>query len=365
MSDQPQRFTVLVVDDTETNIDIMLDALNDEYDVSVALDGLTALENCAHSLPDIILLDIMMPDIDGYEVCRRLKSDANTRDVPIIFITAMSDPSNEVVGLTLGAVDYITKPISIPIVQARVKAHLALRQAQLALANQNAILEQKVRQRTAELRQSRLTTITCLGRAAEHRDPETGSHIQRMSNYSQALALACGLSEDEAELILTAAPMHDIGKVGVPDRILLKPGPLDYDEREIMKTHVLIGGEILGHEPSKLLQLACQIALTHHEKWDGSGYPLGLHREAIPLHGRIVAIADVFDALTSERPYKPAWGITRAIEHIKAVSGVHFDPALVEHFLRIMPDILAIRDRYWTPAASPMAEADKACHQVA
>ncbi|MBF0159640.1 MAG: two-component system response regulator [Magnetococcales bacterium] len=357
MNETTQRATVMVVDDTETNIDIVLDALNDDYDVSVALNGLTALENCRHTLPDIILLDIMMPEMDGYEICRRLKQDPRTKDVPVIFITAMSETQDEVVGFSLGAVDYITKPISIPIVRARVKTHLTLRQAQLELANQNVILEQKVRQRTVELRQSRLTTITCLGRAAEHRDPETGAHIQRMSRYSQALALACGFDEAEAELILHAAPMHDIGKVGVPDRILMKPGPLTPEEREEMKAHVVIGGEILGNEPSKLLSMACQIALTHHERWDGRGYPSGLQGEDIPLHGRIVAICDVFDALTSERPYKPAWDVVRAIEQIRHASGTHFDPTLVEHFLRIIPEILAIRDQ--------LTEEHTPCHPVA
>ncbi len=346
MADEAQRPTVLVVDDTETNIDIILDALNDEYEVSVALDGMTALENCAHTLPDIILLDIMMPEMDGYEVCRRLKADPRTRDIPVIFITAMSETQDEVVGLALGAVDYITKPISVPIVQARTRNHLALRSAQLALENQNAILEQKVQKRTVELRQSQLTTITCLGRAAEYRDPETGSHIHRMAHYSRALALACGMDTSEAELILNAAPMHDIGKVGVPDQILLKPGGLNPAEREIMKSHVTIGGEILGNQTAKVLQSACQIALSHHEKWDGTGYPLGLAGGAIPLYGRIVAVSDVFDALISERPYKPAWDIPQAVAELKAMSGAHLQPMLVDHFLRILPEILQIWEQY-------------------
>ena len=250
--------------------------------------------------------------------------------------------------LTVGAVDYITKPISVPIVQARVKTQLALRTAQLAIENQNAILEQKVQQRTLELRVSHLTTITCLGRAAELRDPETGAHIQRMSHFSQALALASGMDAVEAELILNAAPMHDIGKVGVPDQILLKPGALNPMEWAVMKNHVIIGGEILGKQNSALLQAACQIALSHHEKWDGSGYPLGLAGEAIPLYGRIVAIADVFDALTSERPYKPIWDIPQAVSELQAISGSHFEPRLVEQFLRILPEILRIREQFKT-----------------
>ncbi|MEO5340956.1 MAG: response regulator [Magnetococcus sp. MYC-9] len=344
----PQRYTVMVVDDTETNIDIILEALHEEYEVSVALDGATALENCTHALPDIILLDIMMPELDGYEVCRRLKADPRTRAVPVIFITALSEIQDEVIGFSLGAVDYITKPISIPIVQARIKTHLALRNARLALENQNAILEQRVRERTQQLWESRLNTITCLGRAAEYRDPETGSHIQRMSHFSQALALASGLPAEEAELILNAAPMHDIGKVGVPDQILLKPGELNPAEWMVMKTHVTIGGEILGNQSSSLLQTACQIALSHHEKWDGTGYPLGLAGEAIPLYGRIVAICDVFDALTSERPYKLAWDIPRAVAELQMLSGSHLEPGLVACFLRILPEILQIRERFKT-----------------
>ncbi len=346
MQDEVRRPTVLVVDDTETNISIILDALNDEYEVSVALDGMTALQNCAHTLPDIILLDIMMPEMDGYEVCRRLKADERTRDIPVIFITAMADTQDEVVGFALGAVDYITKPISIPVVQARTRTHLALRSAQLALENQNAVLEQKVGLRTAELQQSRLATITCLGRAAEYRDPETGSHIQRMAHYSHALALAHGLSAEEAEMILHAAPMHDIGKVGVPDLILLKPAGLTQAEREVMKSHVVIGGEILGNQPARLLQSACQIALTHHEKWDGTGYPKGLVGEAIPLYGRIVAVSDVFDALVSERPYKPAWEFPKAAAELRLMSGTHFQPELVDRFLEILPQIEQIYERY-------------------
>ena len=342
----PHRPTILAVDDTEANIDILLHALDEDYEVSVAMDGETALEIVAEESPELILLDIMMPGMDGYEVCRRLKKNPASRDIPVIFITAMTQVSDETKGFDLGAVDYIAKPISIPILQTRVRNHLALHNAQLELANQNAILEQKVRERTQELRESRLSTINCLGRAAERRDPETGSHIHRMSHYSQSLALAAGLSEYDADLILHAAPMHDIGKVGVPDRILLKPARLDDEEWKIMSTHPQIGAEILQNQPSGLLTLAHKIALTHHEKWDGSGYPQGMSGLEIPLAGRIVALADVFDALTSSRPYKEAWSIDRAMDEMEAMKGFHFEPRLVDLFAAILPEILQIRDRF-------------------
>ena len=346
---RPRKQTILVVDDTEANIDILLHALDNDYEVSVAMDGETALENVAEEPPDLILLDIMMPGMDGYEVCRHLKKDSATREIPIIFITAMTHVHDETRGFDLGAVDYITKPISVPIVQKRVKNHLALHNAQLALQNQNAILEQKVRERTRELRESRLTTISCLGLAAERRDPETGAHIHRMSHYSQILALAAGMSVDEAELILHAAPMHDIGKVGVPDRILLKPDRLNEEEWKIMSTHPEVGAEILQNQTADLLQLAHQIALTHHEKWDGSGYPRGLKGLEIPKAGRIVAIADVFDALMSVRPYKAAWNIEETMATMHGLKGFHFEAELVALFETVLPEILKIRDRFQEP----------------
>ncbi|MBF0370633.1 MAG: two-component system response regulator [Magnetococcales bacterium] len=346
MSDHLSQQTILVVDDTEANIDVLLEALGDHYDVSVAMDGEGAIESIADEKPDLILLDIMMPGMDGYEVCRRLKSEPATADIPIIFVTAMVEVKDEAKGFELGALDYITKPISIPIVQARVNTHLTLQNAQRTLKNQNVILEEKVRERTKALWQSRLSTINCLGRAAEFRDPETGSHILRMSHYSQKLALAAGKDQAWSELLLNAAPMHDVGKVGVPDRILLKPGKLDEEEWQIMQKHVSMGAEILGNQSAPLLQLACEIAVSHHEKWDGRGYPNGLQGETIPVSGRIVAIADVFDALTSERPYKKAWEITRAMDLIQEEAGNHFDPDLAELFVAILPEILTIREKF-------------------
>jgi putative two-component system response regulator len=332
--------TVLVVDDVPINIDVLDGVLNQDYKVKAAINGERALE-IAHSKepPDLILLDIMMPGIDGYEVCRRLKADIATRKIPVIFVTAMGEVEDETKGFKVGAVDYITKPISPPIVKERVKTHLAL-------YDQNLVLEQKVKERTIELNKTRLEIIQRLGVASEYKDEETGLHIVRMSYYSQLIARAAGMGEDEAELLLNAAPMHDVGKIGIPDKILTKPGKLDAQEWEVMKTHTTIGVEILGKDPSELLSTARIIALTHHEKWNGAGYPKGLSTEEIHKYGRIVAIADVFDALTSKRPYKEAWSFEKAVDEIKKSAGTHFDPAYADAFLNTIPQVMNIYDQY-------------------
>lgn len=281
----------------------------------------------------------MMPGMDGYEVCKRLKANYATSRIPVIFVTAKDETADESLGFDIGAVDYITKPVSPPLVQRRVRT-------QLSLYDEKRLLDEMVKERTQELDQTRLQIIQRLGRAAEYKDNETGMHVMRMSHYSQLLGLANGMSEDEAELLLNAAPMHDIGKIGIPDKILLKPGELDAKEWEIMKTHPQMGAEILGSHNSVLLNLARDIALTHHEKWDGSGYPNGLKGEDIPVYARIVAIADTFDALTTVRPYKQAWLVTDAIDLLKKEAGSHFDPELVDKFLSIMPQIIEIKDKY-------------------
>jgi len=331
--------SILVVDDVTTNVDILLEILWDEYDVSVATDGPSALEYVAEDPPDLILLDIMMPGMDGYEVCRQLKANVSTRKIPVIFVTAMGEVKDEAKGFELGAVDYITKPVSPPIVKARARTHLAL-------YDQNRVLEEKVRARTAELNDTRLEIIRRLGRAAEFKDNETGLHVVRMSYYSKLIAQTAGFSDEHAELLLNAAPMHDIGKIGIPDKILCKPGKLDDDEWDVMKQHTSIGAEILGDQPSELLQLAKEIALSHHEKWNGKGYPEGLAGEAILIESRIVAIADVFDALTNERPYKKAWSVEDAVALIERESGEHFDPMLVNAFLKSMPEIMDVKVTY-------------------
>jgi putative two-component system response regulator len=333
-------YTVLIIDDTPDNIDVIAGILRPNYKIKAALNGERGLD-IARSLPvpDIILLDVMMPDMDGYEVLRRLQADPLTRSIPVIIISALSEQEDEYKGLELGAVDYITKPVASRIVEVRVRTHLAMH-------HQSQQLEKKVHERTEELQRTRLEVIRRLGRAAEFRDNETGFHVIRMSHHARLLALAANTGEDWADLLFNAAPMHDIGKIGIPDRILLKPGRLDPQEWEIMKTHSTIGAEIIGQDQSELMRMSRIIAQCHHEKWDGSGYPAGLHGDEIPLAARIVAVADVFDALTSARPYKRAWSVDEACDYIKQQSGKHLDAHLVELFQDVLPDILKIMAMY-------------------
>ncbi len=331
--------TILVVDDTPENIDVLRGILESRYRVKVAINGEVALKVIARDEPDLILLDVMMPGMSGYQVCERLKSDVRTRHIPIVFVTAMSEVRDEKKGFDLGAVDYITKPVSAPIVLARVRTQLALYDQQQELAAQ-------VRAKTEELHETRLEVIRRLGRAAEYRDNQTGLHVIRMSHYSRILALSAGIPEAEADTLLDAAPMHDIGKIGIPDRVLLKEGPLNDEEWEVMKKHPAIGAGIIGKHAPGLLENARIIALTHHEKWDGSGYPRNLKGEEIPLMGRIISIADVYDALTTARPYKRAWTHEQALEQIRKGAGVHFDPDLVDALNDSLEAFLEIRAQY-------------------
>ncbi len=312
---------ILVVDDEASNLHLLRQILQDQYRLLFAKDGKRALELARLERPDLILLDVMMPGMTGHEVCRQLKSEPANAAIPVIFVTALSDTADELEGFNAGAVDYIAKPVSPPIVKARVRTHLSL-------------------VRMDELKETRLQIVQRLGLAAEYKDNETGLHVIRMSHYAQVLSLAQGMSQDDAETMLNAAPMHDVGKIGIPDSILQKPGPLDADEWEIMKTHPSIGADIIGVHEHGLLAMARNIALTHHEKWDGSGYPAGLSGTAIPLEGRIVAIADVFDALTTVRPYKTAWPVEKVIAWLQEQRGRHFDPELIDLFLTKMPEIL-------------------------
>lgn len=340
MPEYAPKQLILIVDDTPDNIDVLGGILRPEYEVKAALNGPKALKTAnTDPKPDMILLDIMMPGMDGYEVCQRLKANPATSHIPVIFITAKDDVADEQHGFELGAVDYITKPVSPPLVQVRVRTHLAL-------YDQNRELRHQVRQRTEELNQTRLKIIQRLGRAAEYKDNETGMHVIRMSYYVRMIGEAYGGNQDWIEMLFTAAPMHDVGKIGIPDRILMKPGKLDPEEWEVMKQHAAYGAEIIGDDPNALLQMARTIALTHHEKWDGTGYPNGLAKEAIPLEGRIVAIADVFDALTSERPYKKAWSVERALNLIADSAGSHFDPTLSPLFLKMRSEIQFIMEQY-------------------
>jgi putative two-component system response regulator len=336
---QNGRPVILVVDDAPESIDVLRNVLGDEYRVKAAISGEVALRVAEQVRPDLILLDVMMPDLDGYQVCARLKRLSATALTPIIFVTTLAEADSEARGLDLGAVDYITKPFVPALVRSRVRTHLALR-------DQSRELEEKVRHRTAALVETRLEIIKRLGRAAEYRDNETGLHVIRMANYARLIALAAGLDEAEADLVLNVAPMHDIGKIGVPDSVLLKPGSLAPGEWDVMKRHTTIGAEIIGDHDSELLRAAKLVALRHHERWDGTGYPDGLAGEQIPLTARIVALADVFDALTSNRPYKRAWSIDQAVEAIERDRGRQFDPALVTAFAAALPQCLVIHEQY-------------------
>lgn len=335
-----ERPTILIVDDTPENIDVLVASLSDEYTVKVALNGMKALAIAALSpRPDLILLDVMMPEMDGYDVCTQLKANPVTANIPVIFVTAKHDIKDEERGLSLGAVDYIIKPISPPIVRARVRTHLAL-------YDQNRQLQKKVDERTKALQASQLRIIHHLGRAVEFKDNETGAHVIRMSHYARMIAQEYGGNEEWINRIFQAAPMHDVGKIGISDAILLKPGKLTPEEWEKMKLHTVYGGEIFAEDDDPMLQIAKTIALTHHEKWDGSGYPNGLKGEEIPLEGRIVAIADVLDALMSKRPYKEAWSLEASLTYIKDSAGSHFDPNLVPLLNNLTPQILSIRQQH-------------------
>lgn len=331
---------ILVVDDIPGNIQIIMQALKDEYSVIAATSGEKALALASGDPPpSIILLDVMMPGMDGYEVCRRLKENEKTGSIPVMFITTLDEDANEEKGLDLGAVDYIAKPINPALVKKRIKN-------QLDLKLYRDHLEGLVRERTAQIHNTRLEIIRMLGRAAEYKDNETGTHIIRMSKYCHAMALAYGLSEKEAEILLNAAPMHDVGKIGIPDKILQKPGPLDQEEWQIMKRHAYMGHLIIGKHDSDILQAAAVIAHEHHEKWNGKGYPRGLKGEEIDFFSRITALADVFDAVTSKRVYKDPWPLEDALELIKKESGEHFDPAVVEAFFKALPEVMKIMEEY-------------------
>ena len=336
---------VLAVDDTATNLAMLKAILRDECELATAGSGEEALRRMAEGAPPaLVLLDIGMPGLDGLEVCRRMKLDPRLHKVPVIFITAHGEIADEAAGFDAGAVDYIAKPFSASVVRARVRTHLAL-------ADQRRSLENEVLSRTKELKRSRLEIIRRLGRAAGYRDDDSGQSIIRVSHYAAMLGRAIGLDEETVDTLFHAAPLHDIGKIGIPESILRKPGPLDDEEWRAMKEHTTIGALIIGKHEDPLLEMARIIAWTHHEKWDGSGYPQNLEGEDIPLAGRIVAVADVFDSLTSVRPYKGAWEMDKALDLIRKAAGTHFEPRLVEAFLALEDDILAIHDKYPDPPA--------------
>ncbi|MBF0461830.1 MAG: response regulator [Magnetococcales bacterium] len=339
--------SVLIVDDVPENLDVLKGILESRYRVQVATNGRIALKVAfSPHPPDLILLDVMMPELDGYEVCRLLKQAERTRDIPILFVTAKSEVEDELAGFNLGAADYLVKPVSPPVVLARVKTHLAMHDQKKLLADQVAVRTAQLQVRNIELEETHMEVIHQLGRAAEYRDNETGLHVMRMSRYVRLLALHAGLSEPEAELLLLAASMHDLGKIGIPDHILLKPGKLTENEFAVVQTHCDMGCRIIGKPRSAILTLGASIALTHHEKWNGRGYPNNHPGAVIPLEGRLSAIGDVFDALTSVRPYKTAWSVDAALELIAQEAGEHFDPRLAAIFVGLKNEIIEIMEQY-------------------
>jgi len=356
------RATILIVDDEPINISILMEKLLPQYRLLAACNGEEALARAASTPPpDLILLDVMMPEMDGYEVCRRLKASNQFREIPVIFVTAMSDEQDEAKGLEMGAVDYITKPFSPSLVEARINNHIALKQAHELLACKKRLLEAEVEKRTQELAITQDATILALASLAETRDNETGNHIRRTQHYVKLLAetlqgepaFTQQLDPRTVELIHNSAPLHDIGKVGVPDRVLLKPDKLTEEEFNIMKKHTTLGRDAilhaeqrLGSSESSFLRIAREIAYTHHEKWDGSGYPEGLAGADIPLPGRLMALADVYDALISRRVYKPPFSHEKSVSIIREGRGRQFDPAIVDAFLRIQDQFQAIAEEF-------------------
>ena len=318
------NYTVLLVDDEPNNLKVLQQILKDHFQLIFAINGEKALIAAKEHQPDIILLDIMMPGMDGYQVCKQLKADTLTAAIPVIFVTAMGELENEAQGFDVGAVDYIQKPVSAPIVLRRVKTHLSL-------------------VRVDELDRLAKAAIEMLGAAGHYNDPYTGDHIWRMAAYAEALAKAAGWKPAQVEMIKLAAPTHDTGKIGIPHAILKAPHQLNDKDWQVMKTHSQIGHDILSKTQNPVFKMAAEIALCHHEKWDGSGYPQGLSGEDIPEAARIVAIADVFDALTTKRPYKEPWTLEDTLNVMRKSAGSHLDPRLMEIFLSIMQEVLTIK----------------------
>ncbi|MBS4098282.1 MAG: two-component system response regulator [Sulfuricella sp.] len=376
--DFTQKATVLVVDDTPDNLSLMSGLLKDLYKVKVASNGEKAIKIVeGDSPPDLILLDIMMPGLSGYDVCQHLKGNPATRDVPIIFLTAMTATEDEKRGLEMGAVDYITKPVSPPIVMARVATQLKIKAAADFLKDKNQYLEQEVAKRTRELAAIQDVTILAMASLAETRDTDTGNHIRRTQYYIKALAerlrdhprFRSYLTKQTIDMIFKSAPLHDIGKVGIPDRILLKPGRFEPEEFEIMKTHTTLGRDAIQHAESQLgmdvefLRLAKEIAYSHQEKWDGSGYPEGTGGDDIPIAARLMAVADVYDALISRRVYKEGMPHEQAVQIIAQGKGSHFDPDVVDAFLEITEEFQTIAGHF-SDSDQTMAEKARQLEQA-
>lgn len=369
--DLHENATILVVDDTPDNLFLMSGLLKDLYKVKVASGGEKALRIAqSDNPPDLILLDVMMPDMDGYEVCRRLKENPGTRDIPVIFLTAKSAVDDERMGFELGACDYIAKPVSPPIVLARVKNHLALKASADFLRDKNDYLEREVVLRTREVAEVQNVTIHAMASLAETRDSDTGNHLRRTQNYVKCLATAlqahprfsATLTDSYITTLFKSAPLHDIGKIGIPDNILLKPGRLEPHEFDIMKTHTTLGRDVIQSAEDALgikvefLTIAKEIAYSHQEKWDGSGYPLALAGDAIPVSARLMAVADVYDALISRRVYKEGMSHEKAAAIIIEGRGQHFDPDMVDAFVALQDEFRAIAARYADSEADMLAK---------
>lgn len=351
--------TILVIDDDVSALKVLQRRLQREgfsqvHTTSSPKEGLKLFEQLD---PDLLILDLDMPEIDGFAVLTALrdKNPEQLAETPVLVLTGQASNAAKLEALALGARDFITKPFDPAELAIRVQGNLEVRALLKRVTRHNSALDEEVRQRTAELQMANMEVIDRLMVAAEYRDDDTGSHIQRMSRYAYLVALAMGLDQKLSEDIMRASPMHDIGKIGIPDNILLKPGKLTPGEWEIMKSHSQIGASLLANSRSSLLNLAEEIAISHHEKWNGEGYPNGLKGEAIPLSGRIVAVCDVFDALTSERPYKSAWPVEKALAVIEADSGTHFDPQVVKAFFLVLPQILEIMDQYNDSSSATLA----------
>ncbi len=352
---------ILAVDDEPRNLTLIEGMLTPfGYEVICASNGAEAIEKAVTCDPDVVLLDVMMPVMDGFEVARRLRSDARTRQTPIVMVTALDGVDHRVQALEAGADDFLSKPVSHVELCARVRTLAQVKAYHDHVKSEQGRLEAEVAKRTRDLEKAmrKIETLSMeaiyrLSRAAEYRDDDTGEHIQRMSRYAAAVARQMGLNDNVARTLLYAAPMHDVGKIGIPDRVLLKPGKLDDEEWALMQQHTTIGGRILDGSPAPVVRVARTIALTHHEKWDGAGYPRGLKGKAIPLLGRIATITDVFDALMSKRPYKEPFSLEKTCAIIRKGSGNHFDPEVVEAFFAVMDELLAIQREYQSAADAP------------
>jgi putative two-component system response regulator len=330
MSDTRPR--LLLVDDDPINLRLLRHQLQNDYRLAFAKSGARALELAQQHVPDLVLLDVTMPGLGGYDTCKALKAQTETASVPVLFVTAPGETADEAAGFAAGGVDFIARPCAASLMRSRILTHLSLR-------------------RVDELRSTHRQVVQCLGLAAEYKDNESGLHVIRMSHYARILGEALEWSAAEVEDLFSAAPLHDVGKIGIPDAILQKPAALSAEEITVMQQHAEIGARIIGQHHHGMLAMAARIALSHHEKWNGTGYPLRLKGEAIPIEARIVALADVFDALTSDRPYKKAWAVDDAVAFVKREAGAHFDPGLVSLFVQHLPKILDVK-AHWADEPS-------------